>query len=602
MRKYSFLFYLFCLIYLISISPVRATSPTHPVLGVQQHGKVDPASVEKSLSETVIQPLSATKGLIVPVLSQDVDLSQAKRYKFVLKQVNFTGNTVITSQKLQEIYKKYYNKKISLAKILDLTNQTTNYYREQGYILSQAYLPAQDIDKDHGIITIGIVEGYIDNVTIASDGDGASESLPYSTKLLLRQYGENMMAEKPITQATLERYALLAQDLPGSNIKIVFSPSHNQTGATNVEFIVEHTSLFALEGFYNNRGTRILGPREYSASIHQYNGLYGNETSYSATRDDHNDLRFYSFHHKQPINSNGLNLLISGYQTETDADFKNLRQAIRSVLKTPGESQNLALGFEYPIIRSRIQNLYINSKLDGTDSKTKFNGAEGGVLFKEKIRALRTGLIYDWLDPYFFNILGISLFSVEYSQGLSIMNSYLKPDRATRPNTRKNFSKLNFIFSRSQPLFNNFNLRLLGLGQYAFDELLSSEEFGFGGRIMGLGYDAYEISGDHGVSGKAELAYSIPVNNFLGIDINNIIKFKPEIYGFIDYGNIWNIDYKTSGQKKYNDAASSGFGIRGNIFKYISFDGYIVKPMTRQVQNEGDRKPRYFFSVGAKMH
>lgn len=578
------------------------TAPPPVILDKATRGTA--LGMEKAIIAEPTQPLSKEKALLLPPLTQDLDLGDAKKYKFALKKINFTGNTVIDSNDLIKIYQPYYGQTITLEKLLELIKETTITYKERGYVLSQAYLPAQDIDKVTGTVTIGIIEGYIDEVSIIG------ESLPYSTKILLEQYGHRMAAERPITKRTLERYALLADDLPGGNIKIVFSPSNNKPGAANVEFIAENNKMFGAELYVNNRGTRLLGPEEYAATLHQYNGIYGNKTSVSAVRTEQKEMRLYSINHKQPLNSDGLAFTLIATRTRTEPNYKALPELTRTALETPGFSDTLLGQLEYPLVRSRNYNLLLQAKLDGANNETIFLNE---TLFKEKLRTFRAGFIYDWLDAWMFDILSVSLIGVEFSQGIHGLGSYLRDPYRTRPDTKQNYNKVSATISRTQPLISNFYLRLLGSGQYAFDELVSAEEFGYGGRIIGLGYDPFQISGDHGIAGKAELGYRVPMgavvqsikhqfNLHHESIINNLLYFSPELFGFYDGAKVWNINHDISGQKRHNSAVSAGFGIRGSLFEYLVFEGYMAKPMTREAENELDRKPRYFFSIGLSYH
>lgn len=593
------IFFLSSILTIFSLFFNNTYAAVFPITGVDA-AQVNPANIQRALSEKAPKPLSSDKKIVLPSLTQDLDLGEAKKYKLTLRKVRFSGNTVISTEELMESYRPYIGKVISLAKLLDLISESTRKYHEQGYILSQAYLPAQDIDKKTGSVEIAIVEGYVNSVTVVSD------TIPYSTKILLQQYGERLKAERPITKSTLERYALLSNDLYGTSVKVVFAPALNKPGAADVELIAEDSKLFGTDLFTNNRGTRLLGPDEYSASFYQYNGLYGNKTTFNAVRTDADEMRYYMFNHRQPLNSDGLSLIFNASRTETHPDFLALSQLNRTALQIPGESDQMFLQLEYPLIRSRLYNFLLQAKVEGSDNITKF---AGNTLFKERLRMLRVGFIFDWLDSLFFGVLGTSLVGVEFTQGIDGLDAYLDTDFSTRPNVKKDFQKVTAIVSRTQPLVPNLYLLLLGTGQYAFNELVSSEEFGYGGRVIGLGYDAFQLAGDHGISGKAELLYNIPTEGFIenlkeslevehGGILDTLINFESEIFGFYDGGRIRNIDHKTSAQKKQDNAVSAGFGVRGRIFQYLSFSGYFAQPQTREAENELDKKPRYFYSVG----
>lgn len=559
----------------------------------------NPLTSTDLLRRELPKPLSRPDELEIPLLTQDMQIEEAEKIKLTLKEVNFEGNTVISNEELKKIFASSINKEISVADLLALIKQTTIYYKEQGYVLSQAYLPEQKVDdKKNAKIKIGIIEGYISKYKINS------RMMTPTTQLLIEQYAKKLTSEKPLTRATLERYALFIDDIPGAKIQLVFEQSET-TGAADIEIIADDSKLFGFDLFTNNRGTRAIGPKEHSGSIYQFNGFYGNQSSITKTITDNRELTLYAYKHRQPLNSDGLAFNFIATRARTKPDYRALPELNRSIFDTPGKSNTYLGELEYGAIRSRQHNLVLKLKFNATDSNSTILGED---LFKEKLRMLKFEVIYDWLDTFFFGIIGHTITSLEATQALEGFGSYIKPEKGltTRPNVDDDFKKFNIYVSRTQPIIQLVNLRLQGLGQIASDELVSSEEFGFGGRVIGHGYDSFQISGDHGIAGKAELDINIPFVLLLrntGFTPDNYIKteilnFSPTIYGFYDGGRVWNKNYRKSFQKEHDSAVSRGFGVRGTFAKYLIFDAYLAEPMTRVAINEQDKQPRYFFNVG----
>ncbi len=590
-------------IYNLIIASIIALSTTS-VLNAQNvptagNPIANPLTGSDLLRRELPTPLSRPDELVIPLLTQDMQVAEAEKIKLTLKEVNFEGNTVISSEELKNIFASSLSKEISVADLLALIKQTTIFYKEKGYVLSQAFLPEQKVDdKQNAKIKIGIIEGYISKYVINS------KILTPTTKKLIEQYAEKLTAEKPLTRATLERYALFIDDIPGSKIQLVFEQSET-TGAADVEIIADNSKLVGFDLFTNNRGTRAIGPKEHSGSIYQFNGFYGNQSSITRTITDNRELTLYAYKHRQPLNSDGLAFNFIATRARTKPDYRALPALTRAVIDTPGKSNTYLGELEYGAIRSRQHNLVLKLKLNATDSNSKILGQD---LFKEQLRMMKFEVIYDWLDPLFFGIISHTLLSLEATQGIEGLGSYIKPEKGltTRPNVDDDFKKFNVYLSRTQPLVQLINLRLQGFGQLASDELVSSEEFGFGGRVIGHGYDAYQIAGDHGIAGKAELDINLPFmlllsntgftpDNFLK---SEILNFSPTIYGFYDGGRVWNKYYRKSFQKEHDSAVSRGFGVRGTFAKYLIFDAYVAEPMTRVAANEQDKQPRYFFNVG----
>ena len=130
-------------------------------------------------------------------------------------------------------------------------------------------------------------------------------------------------------------------------------------------------------------------------------------------------------------------------------------------------------------------------------------------------------------------------------------------------------------------------------GQYALSQLLSSEEFGFGGVPFGHAYDPSQLTGDHGVSARAEGQFTVPYkDDFLRAS---------ELYTFYDIGSVWHIDHSSRSWKE--SAASLGGGARFTLSDKVIGYFEVAKPMTARVPSRGTegKSPRFFFSLTAPL-
>ena len=121
----------------------------------------------------------------------------------------------------------------------------------------------------------------------------------------------------------------------------------------------------------------------------------------------------------------------------------------------------------------------------------------------------------------------------------------------------------------------------------AFDPVLNSEGYGYGGELFGRGYDPSELFADSGVGLKLELRYL-----FTGAGILS----STEPYAFYDIGYVRNKD-EVVGVERSDSAASAGAGLRFDFGQSIS--GYIevAKPLTREVLAEGNKDARAFDAI-----
>jgi hemolysin activation/secretion protein len=69
------------------------------------------------------------------------------------------------------------------------------------------------------VVTVQVVEGFVSSVSVKGDSARLNR--------FLAQYGARIQASKPLKVQELERYALLANDLPGVSMQSVLTPSKN---------------------------------------------------------------------------------------------------------------------------------------------------------------------------------------------------------------------------------------------------------------------------------------------------------------------------------------------------------------------------------------
>lgn len=190
---------------------------------------------------------------------------------------------------------------------------------------------------------------------------------------------------------------------------------------------------------------------------------------------------------------------------------------------------------------------------------------------------------YDVVDDW----RGVSLLTAEFAQGLEAFGASRAGDPLlSRANGRPDFSRINLGASRLQDLEGDFSLLAEAAGQYAFSQLLASEEFGVGGARFGRAYDPSEITADHGLAAALELRY--------GRELSDPWLRSLQVYGFLDFGAVWRID-DASGDRRQS-RASAGLGVRFNVLEDISGALEVAQPLTATPLAEDDQGPRLFFS------
>lgn len=170
MRKY-FLFRMITTVIAASFAN-NSMAQTFPSLP----GSVQPSQVGQAIKEQQPQPAQQP---LPPVETKEAPAekalsAQAQKIKFRLNKIILEGNHVYSTRDLEFIYKSDLHKTISVAQLFGIVQALTNYYRDNGYILSRAILPPQHV-KD-GVVRIRIIEGYIAKVTVSGSPKGTKKS------------------------------------------------------------------------------------------------------------------------------------------------------------------------------------------------------------------------------------------------------------------------------------------------------------------------------------------------------------------------------------------------------------------------------------------
>ena len=163
--------------------------------------------------ERFIQPpaAQAQPGGPVVTLPSTVAPKGAEKVFLLVRGVKITGSTVYQPKDFAPLYRGWVGRRVSLAAVYALAQEITTKYGNDGYVLSRAVVPPQQLNQSGAIVHIEIVEGYIDKVAWPPQ---LSRYHDFFT-----DYAAKITAQRPVNIRTIERYLLLAGDLPGLKFK-----------------------------------------------------------------------------------------------------------------------------------------------------------------------------------------------------------------------------------------------------------------------------------------------------------------------------------------------------------------------------------------------
>ncbi len=425
-------------------------------------------------------------------------------------------------------------------------------YRSDGFVLTTVSVR---LDSNYHLNFV-VTEGRIASVKLDGDiGPAGTQVLRFLNKLTEQQ---------PINSATLERYLLLAQDVPGVSLRAVLEPSTDQPGALNLIAQVKRQPVSGLASI-DNRAFNETGPIEILGLL-DFNSFseYGEKTE-------------LSFYHTLP---NSENFGQASLESFVGASGLRVKAYFGYGITNPTGSLG-AIGYQgtttvfggqatYPVIRSRQQTLNVYAVFDGIESNisTTTTGPRLQASY-DSLRVLRFGEDYALSDL----LLGaersaINQVSARISQGLPILGATTNP--TARLGERTDFFKASFQASRTQTLFTPWegaSVGLMGLatGQWTDDILPPEEQFYLGGSQYTRGYYSGQVPGDKALAATVELQLNTGYETTLfgkGFDISQ------QFYLFYDWGETWQ-NLSTDHAAMIN---SAGGGVRTQLTRYVEVD------------------------------
>ena len=471
--------------------------------------------------------------------------------EFEVRKFELEDNTVLKPAELDLVFRKYRDRPIGFADLLELETELTKLYTAKGYINSGVVVPIQNI-KD-GVVELQAIEGRIDTINVRVNG-----RLKESYVRSRLQRGTN----QPLRIEELEEALQLLQLDPlieNFNAELSVGTSRERW---NLDVVVNQENAFEPVLFVNNSRTPSVGSFQRGVELNHNNVLgYGDRFSFVFRNTNGSDD--FDTGYSVPVNSLdgtvGLRYrfvdsnIIDGdfedlnIESETDELELTLRQPI--LRRADGEStQELALGFEFSRLTNEVsvQNIPFPPLSPGAD--------EDG---ETKISALR--FFQDWTKRTRKDVFAARS---QFSAGVDIFDATVNegaPDGE-------------FVAWRGQVQYlrqlksnSNINLLLRSDIQLSSDDLVPLERFTIGGSQSVRGYRQDFLLGDSGVFASAEVR--IPV--FRWSNNQNSLSAVP----FVDFGTTWSNSDEFAGDEFARDEdslVSLGLGFRLDILNTLN--------------------------------
>jgi hemolysin activation/secretion protein len=494
----------------------RGMLPTLIMLGglgamAQQAPRPDAGSLQEPQSPLPLLPAPGSPAIVLPALPSSP--VAAVPLRITPRAFRFLGNTVFDQAHLANLLADAAGQATTLAGLNELANRVGKYYREQGYLLTEVYLPEQALKAEGGEVTFTVIEARVGRVRVELDETQGSAS--YARRVLAHNLRPGML----ITEYLLDKPVLLLRDLAGMEASATVEPGE-KLGEADVTVAVRSlgTQVDAAVGA-NNHGSGSVAATQLHADLNISNALgRGDVFSARMQQGEAGNSQLYRLSYTLPVGAAGTRLAVNAAHTR----YALGRQF--AALGASGKADIAGLSLTHPLVRARQRNIY---GVIGLDHKrfedlvsTPYNNSE------RRIVATRLGLLGNHVGA----LLGAGSFN---SYALTWTVGRLGLDPGTQAidqgsggeRASGSFDKLNLDYQRVDYLSREASLHLNLQSQQAGKNLASAEKMSLGGPNGVRGYPVGEGVGDSGALINLEYRHQLPAPATLAGEPVSLVLF-----------------------------------------------------------------------------
>ena len=518
---------------------------------IEQGRETAPPQLTQPAKPLAPPPLSSLKGVVVNVTA-----------------FQFSGNTLISSEPLQSAVADFLHRPLDYAQLQAAAAAVADLYRRAGWIV-RAYFPEQDIAN--GAVTIQIVEAVYGGAKV--EGAGPQRvSLAHIQSILdaHQKVGEVLNAD------AVDRALFVAGELPGVGINGTLAEG-THPGETNL--VLRFTDELPIRGnvIGDNSGSRSTGTSRVSAEIY-LNSILGLGDQFSGNIIASEGSNYLRVGATLPVGNDGWRV-----GTNASAFTYRLIAPEFTALDATGSSNSGGLEANYPLVRSRLRNLYFNAN---ADRKSYDNRSGSNVTSHYRSNTLTLGLLGNLVDTLGGG--GTNNGSLALTRGeLDLAGSPNQVADAASTRTEGGFNKLRYSFSRLQVLSNAWSLYLSYSGQWADKNLDSSEKFYLGGANGVRAYPSNEAGGAMG--------------QLINLELRRNLSNGISLSGFYDFGEVAMNRYNNfTGAPTQNEILLRGAGLAlsWQVYPNVNLKGTWAQRMgdnPNRTANGNDQDGSHFF-------
>lgn len=500
---------------------------------------------------------------------QNPELAALLATQIVPKRFDVSGVRAVPFDEIAAFFTPLAGKTITVADLLKAADECTGAYKRHGYALSFCYVPTQDFAE--GVVKVIAIEGYVAEVKIAGDTGKLDKRI--------RAIAQRIADDRPLRQATFDRYSQILGFLPGAKIAINVPVPTTTDGATRLELQVTRKRFdgsYALD--FNHPGVQGLATFNANALT-----ALGEQWSASALYPPgRGSQRFYSGAYSQLLGSDGLSLRLDASRFRGEPDDRQLPDFLRHNV----EQDRRSISLRYPLMLRATRVLFLGGGAYAADQSDRYLNTNDGASLELRTRArvIHAELDYASASPTgdASRRAGLGISRGLDAWGASSRTISNIPGAVVTAPSDVSFTRYNLSYAQGKTWKNRVGAVLSVAGQYSGNRLPTSEQIAFGGPRFALAYDPGSASGDSGWGASFELNRSFARGNRW---VKAVVPYLAGQYARV---------YLNQAQPPLDRLGTVALGVRLSDNKHYNVDLSVAQP-TADVPLEsesGRRRPR----------
>ena len=459
---------------------------------------------------------------------------------------------------------------LNIPALQGMADRITQHYRQNGYLLARAYLPAQEIRE--GVLTLVVLEGQYGQIKVNNTSSldnqvpkGVLEGLNYGDVIAL---------------GPLEERLLLLTDIPGVGIRSSLVPS-STLGMSDLVVDVLPAARVSGSVDADNAGNRYTGEERIGGTVNLNNPMgIGDLASLRILTSGHG-LRYARAAYQVPMGRGRVGVAYGDLAYNLGREFADL--------KAHGHARIATLFGTYPLVRSRQSNLNVGLSLDAKSFQDRIDAEPSQI--DKRAQVAVASLYGDRRDRWGGG--GVSTYSLTLSAGsLDIRTPEALVRDAATSRTDGAFSKWGFAVSRLQRASPSISWFAGLSGQVASQNLDVSEKMELGGMNGVRAYHEGEAYADEGALLTLELRKQL--------DVSAQALGQVHLAAFIDAGAVKLHHQAWAAGEQRRQLGGAGVGVYWTQARDYSVKAFYARKLGREASTSAPDKSGRFWVQGVK--